>query len=275
MYPTRKTGITLTAGVLLGSLLSFPQGLLASPLSAAVAMQSTAPGAENSIAAVADVQKQLNKKQFQNVKITVDDGVATLAGTVDLYEYKAEAEKRAHKAKGISAIRNEIQVAGSNASDADLKKNLLEKLEYDRVGYGNAFNAIALDVQNGTVTLAGHARTYVDKDSALSLVSTYPGVKDVVDNIQVDPVSIMDDQTRIAVYRAVYSFPSLQKYATDPGKPIRISVQNGNVELYGVVLNKADKDAANIRANAVPNVFSVKNYLQVANESNEKIGGSQ
>ena len=275
MYPTRKTGITLTAGVLLGSLLSFPQGLLASPLSAAVAMQSTAPGAENSIAAVADVQKQLNKKQFQNVKITVDDGVATLTGTVDLFEYKAEAEKRAHKAKGISAIRNEIQVAGSNASDTDLKKNLLEKLEYDRVGYGNAFNAIALDVQNGTVTLAGHARTYVDKDSALSLVSTYPGVKDVVDNIQVDPVSIMDDQTRIAVYRAVYSFPSLQKYATDPGKPIRISVQNGNVELYGVVLNKADKDAANIRANAVPNVFSVKNYLQVANESNEKIGGSQ
>ena len=270
MHPNRKTGTMLAAAVMVGSLLSLPQ-VYASPLVGVSSMQA----AEAESPASAEVQKQFNKKQFQNVKVTVDDGVATLTGTVTLYEYKEDADKRAHKAKGVSAVRNEIQVAGNMVPDDQLKKNLLEKLEYDRVGYGNAFNAISLDVQNGAVTLGGHARTDVDKDSALALVSTYPGVKDVVDNIQVDPVSMMDDQTRLAVYRSVYSFPSLQKYATDPGKPIRISVQSGNVELYGVVLNQADKDAANIRANQVPGVFSVKNYLQVANASNEKAGGSQ
>lgn len=270
MLPTRKTGAFLIAGVMAGSLLSFPQGLLASPLAGVSAMQAAAPDAESSTAA--EVQKRLDKKQFQNVKVSVNDGVATLTGTVDLYEYKADADKRTHKVKGVTAVRNEIQIAGASVSDEELKKNLLEKLEYDRVGYGNAFNSISLSVQNGTVTLGGHARTDVDKDSALSLVSTYPGVKDVIDDIQVDPVSIMDDQTRLRVYRAVYSYPSLQKYAMDPGKPIRISVQNGNVELYGVVLNKSDKEAANIRANQVPGVFSVKNYLQVVNDSNEKPG---
>jgi osmotically-inducible protein OsmY len=51
--------------------------------------------------------------------------------------------------------------------------------------------------------------------------------------------------------------------------PIRVSVQNGNVELYGMVDSEADKNAAFIRANGVPGVFSVKNYLQVANQPGE------
>jgi osmotically-inducible protein OsmY len=80
----------------------------------------------------------------------------------------------------------------------------------------------------------------------------------------------MDDQIRLAVARAVYGYATLNKYAIDPGKPIRISVRNGNVELYGTVDSKADKDTAFIRANGVPGVFSVKNYLQVAGQPAEQ-----
>jgi osmotically-inducible protein OsmY len=109
----------------------------------------------------------------------------------------------------------------------------------------------------------------VDRDSAVALVSTYPGVKEVVNEIEVDPTSILDDQIRLRVARAVYGYPSLNKYAIDPGKPIRISVQNGNVSLYGMVDSQADKETANIRANGVSGVFSVKNYLQVANQQGE------
>jgi hyperosmotically inducible protein len=72
------------------------------------------------------------------------------------------------------------------------------------------------------------------------------------------------------VARAVYGFTALNKYALDPAKPIRISVQNGNVELYGVVDSEADKDVAYMRANGVPGVFSVKNYLQVAGQPAER-----
>ncbi|PWT73144.1 MAG: phospholipid-binding protein [Proteobacteria bacterium] len=214
-----------------------------------------------------DAQSKLDKKQFKDVKVSVDaNGIATLSGTVELYEYKADADKRVHKVKGVKGVRNEIEVGGASVSDQELQQKLQEKLQYDRVGYGNAFNAIGVRVQNGVVTLGGHARTDVDKDSALALVSTYPGVKDVNDEIQVDPVSIMDDQLRLAVARAVYGYPTLNKYAIDPAKPIRISVQNGNVELYGTVDSNADRDTANIRANGVPGVFSVKNYIQVAGQ---------
>ncbi|MGA9063700.1 MAG: BON domain-containing protein [Terracidiphilus sp.] len=56
----------------------------------------------------------------------------------------------------------------------------------------------------------------------------------------------------------------------DPAKPIRISVQNGNVELCGVVGSEADKETAYMRANSVPGVFSAKNYLQVAGQPAER-----
>jgi hyperosmotically inducible protein len=265
MFRTMRFNRTavLTA-TLAGTLLSLPQISLAAGRSLGAAAQ-----AESGDGVSSEAMSKLNKKQFKDVKVNVENGVATLTGSVDLYEYKSEADRRIHKVKGVKAVRNDIEVAGPSVPDQQLRDKLVEKLQYDRVGYGNAFNAIGVNVQNGAVTLSGHARTDVDKDSALSLVSTYPGVKDVVDDVEVDPVSIMDDQTRMAVARAVYGYPSLNKYSIDPAKPIRISVQNGHVELNGVVDTKADKDVANIRANGVPGVFSVQNNLQVANQPEE------
>jgi len=239
MIATRYSSRTaLVASLLAGALLSLPHGSFAAP-PLPLAASGAAAQQDNPVAG--EVQSKLNKSQFKDVKVSVDNGIATLSGTVDLYEYKVDADKRVHKVKGVTAVRNEIQVAGPNIPDQELQAKLGEKLAYDRVGYGNAFNSITLNVQNGVVTLGGHARTDVDKDSALALVSTYPGVKDVVGDIEVDPVSIMDDQTRLQVARAVYGYPSLNKYAIDPAKPIRISVQSGHVELYGMVDSQADK----------------------------------
>jgi osmotically-inducible protein OsmY len=255
------------AATLSGVLLSLSQASSAAQPKALFSGETAVAQSDNP--AVSDAAARLNKKQYHDVKVSVENGIATLTGSVDLYEYKADAEKRVHKAKGITAVRNLIEVAGPTVSDETLKEKLSEKLTYDRVGYGNAFNAIGIGVQNGVVTMGGHARTDVDKDSALALVSTYPGVKDVVDEIEVDPASIMDDQTRLQVARAIYGYTSLNKYAIDPAKPIRISVQNGHVELYGVVDTQADKDTAFMRASGVSGVFSVKNYLQVAGQPTE------
>ena len=245
--------------------------VLAAALFAALLTLSNVASAAQAQDVSAAVHSKLNKSQYKDVQVNVDaNGVATLTGTVSLYEYKADADKNVHKVKGVTAVRNDIQVAGPSVSDSQLEKSLGEKLAYDRVGYGVAFVAIGVTVNNGVATLSGHARWDPDKDSALALVSTTPGVKDVVDDIQVDPVSMMDDQIRLQVARAIYGYAPLQTYAMDPAKPIRISVQNGNVELYGVVMNKIDKQLAYMQAMHVPNVFSVKNYIQVASEQNEK-----
>jgi hyperosmotically inducible periplasmic protein len=260
----RRNPAAFALAVLAGALLAMPQvsWAAASPNPAldSAAAQSTSQR---------DAEARLNKSQFDNVRVSVSNGIATLTGNVQLYEYKADAARRVLRAKGVQAVRDLIQVGGPNISDKQLQDKLVEQLTYDRVGYGNAFNAISVAVNNGVVTLGGHARTYVDRNSALALVDTTPGVKDVIDNVQVDPVSLMDDQIRLEVARAIYGYPFLQKYAIDPAKPIRISVQNGHVSLYGVVDSQADKNAAFLRANGVPGVFGVKNYLQVANQPTE------
>ena len=213
----------------------------------------------------ADVAKALDKKQFADVKVAVQNGVVSLTGSVAVYSAKEDADKKAHHRKNVKGVENRIEVAGPVLEDQQLRNKLAEKLSYDRVGYGTtAFNALTIGVQNGVVTLGGTAYGPVDKDSALSLVANYPGVKDVVDNIEVAPVSPMDDRIRLAEARAIYGAPQLNKYALDPAKPIRITVVNGNVTLVGVVDTQADKDVANIRANQVPGVFKVVNNLQVA-----------
>jgi hyperosmotically inducible protein len=244
--------------------------VIAAPHSMAAMAQSVDAGKDNQI--LADVtNKALGKSKFKDVKATVQNGIVTLTGTVDVYDTKADADKRVHRIKNVKAVENEIEVAGPDIPDNELQNKLIKAIEYDRVGYGTtAFNAIGVNVQNGVVTLSGTAYGPVDADSAVAVAANTKGVKDVVNDIQVDPVSPMDDRIRIAVFRSVYGFPSLNKYAIDPGKPIRISVQNGNVTLYGVVDSKADKDAAGIRANTVPGVFHVTNNLVVAGQEGKQ-----
>lgn len=219
----------------------------------------------------AEVHKALDNKRFQNVAASVHGPEVVLTGSVDNYAAKEEADNRVHHVKGVKGVENEIQVAGPRVEDTELRDKLAKALSYDRVGYGTTpFNSLTIGVHDGVVTLGGTVYGPPDKDSALSLVANTPGVKDIVDNIGVAPVSPMDDRLRLELARAIYGTPQLQKYAMDPAKPIRITVVNGNVVLSGVVDSKMDHDVAGLRANGVPGVFKVINNLQVASDQASK-----
>lgn len=214
------------------------------------------------------VTEQLQKRQrFSGVSAAVEDGIVTLSGKVDLLIDKENAEKRVRKVKTVDGVRNHIQVAGKTVSDRELRETLSNKLRYDRIGYGIVFNSLTLAVDDGSVTVGGNVRDYPDRDSAIAILETTPGVKDIVDEIDVAPTSIYDDDLRIRLARAIYGQPSLQLYARDPQAPIRIVVKGGNVELAGVVLSDADRQMAYMRASAVPGVFSVQNNLVVASSA--------
>jgi hyperosmotically inducible periplasmic protein len=212
-----------------------------------------------------DVSKYLqSKKEFQGVKSSVDDQIVTLTGSVNLYNDKLNLEKKVKRMKNVDGVRNHVDVQ-SNVPDAQLQQSLSDKLRYDRVGFGIAFNALTLGVQNGVVTIGGSVHDYPSKDSALAIAATTPGVKDIVDNIEVASTSIFDDDLRLKLFRAIYGSPTLQRYAMDPQKPIRIVVDNGKVTLLGVVDSDMDKQIAGVQANSVPGVFNVDNQLLVLN----------
>lgn len=130
--------------------------------------------------------------------------------------------------------------------------------------YFGVFDYIAFKVDGGTVTLLGQVVRPTLKSDSENAVKRIEGVEKVDNQIEVLPPSSMDDKLRIALFRAIYQYPSLQKYELGVQKPIRIIVKNGRVTLEGIVDSDADKNLANIRANSVPGIFAVTNNLQVS-----------
>lgn len=129
--------------------------------------------------------------------------------------------------------------------------------------YYGVFDDLAYRVDGNKVTLFGEVTRPTLKSDAGRVVQKIEGVQSVTNNIEVLPLSPNDDQIRRAVYHAIYSQPGLDMYSLRAVPTIHIIVKNGNVILRGAVGNQGDKDRANIAANGVPGVFSVKNELVV------------
>jgi hyperosmotically inducible protein len=129
----------------------------------------------------------------------------------------------------------------------------------------SVFDNLAYKVEGDKVTLYGQVTRPTLKSDAENVVKGVEGVSTVVNNIEVLPASPMDDQLRRALYRAIYGETGLSRYSIQAVPSIHIIVKNGNVTLEGAVDSEADKNLAGIRANQVPNVFSVKNNLVVSN----------
>jgi hyperosmotically inducible protein len=134
--------------------------------------------------------------------------------------------------------------------------------------YG-VFDNLAYKVDpDGTVTLFGQVTRPTLKSDAENAVKHIEGVEKVVNNIEVLPTSMVDDQIRRAAYRAIYGNEVLSQYQMRAVPPIHIIVKNGHITLEGVVAREMDKQIAGMQANSVPGVFSVTNNLVV--EDSEK-----
>jgi len=117
---------------------------------------------------------------------------------------------------------------------------------------------------DGTVILKGQVVRPTLKSDAKARVMKLEGATQVVDNIEVLPLSTFDDQLRVALYRRIFNFNSpLFRYGTFSIPPIHIIVSNGHVVLKGIVANKGDSQLAYFAAGQVANVFDLKNELQV------------
>jgi hyperosmotically inducible periplasmic protein len=243
--------------------------LMVGVLSATLVAQAAAATRYDNQIQTTLTQKLETKTQFREVRSNVDDGIVTLTGTVDLYQRKLDAAKLARKTANVQGVRNLITVAGPNVPDAQLEQKLAKKLRYVRSGYDITFDYFALGVKDGVVTVEGQDRTGVGRDEALADIANMPGVRDVIANISLEPVSIMDDGLRVRAARAIYRDSVLSKYAMDPARPIRIIVDNGHVTLYGSVDSMMDKTVAGIRANQLFGAFSVDNKLVVEKDSGQ------
>jgi hyperosmotically inducible periplasmic protein len=162
------------------------------------------------------------------------------------------------------ALLAQYSVAQQNSQQRIQKEVRHELLMLPYLG---VFDNLAYKVDGSTVTLMGQVTRPTLKTDSERVVKGIEGVEKVDNQIEVLPPSTMDDQLRRRLYRAIYGYPSLQKYALGVQQPIRIIVKSGRVTLEGVVDNEGDKNTAGIRANGVSGIFSVTNNLQVVKPS--------
>ena len=139
--------------------------------------------------------------------------------------------------------------------------------------YYSVFDWLQAEVKpDGTVRLMGEVTRPTIKDDAEKRVKKLEAVNQVIDDIEVLPLSPMDDDLRIALYRAIFNFNTpLFRYATQSVPPIHIIVKNGHVTLKGVVLSQSDSQLAYMAAQGVPGAFEVRNELMIEQRLDEKV----
>ncbi len=168
---------------------------------------------------------------------------------------------------GMGMMASVLSFSAQNALASEQGTERLDKQvkhELNMLPYVNAFDYLTFTVdENNNVTLSGEVTSPMLKSDAGNVVKRIEGVERVNNQIQVLPVSFMDDGLRRRLFRTIYGYPGLQKYALGVQKPIRIIVDRGHVTLMGVVDSQMDKNIAGMRANGVPGTFSVDNQLKV------------
>lgn len=161
----------------------------------------------------------------------------------------------------VVMLTTTMAFAGNDPVLASINNQVRHKLVM--LPYLGVFDNLTYRVDGDVVTLSGQVTRPTLKTDAGRVVKRIAGVEKVDNQIEVLPVSHHDDRLRRSLYRAIYGYTPLNRYAMPVLKPIRIIVKNGNVTLEGVVDNQADKNMVNIRANGVHGAFSVTNNLRV------------
>jgi hyperosmotically inducible protein len=161
----------------------------------------------------------------------------------------------------VAVLTTTMTFAQNDPAAARINKEVRHELVM--LPYLDVFDNLAYRVDGSCVTLVGQVTRPILKTNAEKVVKGIEGVDKVDNQIELLPLSSHDDRLRRSLYRAIYGYPSMNRYALPVIKPIRIIVKNGNVTLEGVVDNQADKNIANIRANGVHGVFSVTNNLRI------------
>jgi hyperosmotically inducible protein len=180
-------------------------------------------------------------------------------------------------AGGISASAQKapVRLGTPDSRDVNRVEALKEEVRHQLVTlpYYTVFDWLQAEVKpDGTVTLMGEVTRPTLKDDAAQRVKKLESATRVVNNIEVLPLSPMDDQLRIAAYRALFRYDSpLFRYGTQSVPPIHIIMKNGHLTLRGVVANQMDSQLAETAARGVSGVFEVKNELQVEGRVDEKV----
>jgi hyperosmotically inducible protein len=132
------------------------------------------------------------------------------------------------------------------------------------------FDNVESQINDGVVVLHGKVTMPYKSKDLEKRVAKVDGVRQVINKLEVLPVSQFDDRLRVQIARAIYSNPNFRGAYSFANPPIHIVVDRGRVTLEGVVNNQVDRMLAmSIATNFVS--FDVKNQLKTVAEAKAEL----
>jgi hyperosmotically inducible protein len=206
------------------------------------------------------IERRLLDQNVQGVNVTVLDGIAALSGTVSSRWAKDQAIQSAWTVKDVKDVVNALTIRRGE-SDQAVGEAVAARLE--RYVFFTVFDDVNVVVADGVVTLTGHVTMLYKAMAMAQLAARIEGVQDVVDAIELLPVSGSDDQIRYTTALRIYGDPLFWNYAIQVDPPIHIVVEDGHVTLTGVVATDVERRKAERIARDVLGVQHVKNELRL------------
>jgi hyperosmotically inducible protein len=164
-------------------------------------------------------------------------------------------------APAIAGDRNLKPTSVAETTDEQIARNVTHAIRLYS-GY-EIFDWVEGNVQNGVVTLTGAVRLPWSQKDYTTLAQRIPGVTSVRNEIRVLPLSTYDDQIRRAAARSIYRDPQFAQYAMQANPSVHILVENGRIELKGIVANSMDRRLVADRVRHSITAFELTNNLEI------------
>lgn len=192
-----------------------------------------------------------------DLSVDVRERAATLEGSVNSYPQKAAAERAAKRARGLQAVRSNINVAlppHAVRSDEELAGEVQQALVIDVL---IPHERVEVSVDGGRVRLAGEVRSGIERRAVEQVVEILIGVRGIDNLISVRPGVEPAQRLGARVEDALGHDPILR------GDRIRVETLEDVVIMRGRVRSLAEQDEAEQAAALVPGVRAVRNELKV------------
>ena len=209
------------------------------------------------------IESKLDDASYKGIDVSVTKSVVTLSGVVSSVGLKERAAKNAMDVAGISGVSNNLRVDAGDLDDSKLVTEASRRIR--RYPYYTIFDYLELSSVNGHLVVRGQVTQPWRRADVGRILEMVPGVRSLENEVEVLPLSGMDDSIRQQVAAAIYRNPVLSRYSVRANPPIHIIVKNGNVVLTGFVHTTLEKSVAERAARFAAIYFSLDNQLQVEN----------
>ena len=120
----------------------------------------------------------------ERILSTVSDGWVTLEGQVDRWQQRDDAGQCVERLNGVRGVTNRIEVKPPSLDAVGIKTSIENALARRAA---REAKRIHVSVKEGVVTLEGTVDSWAEKNSLGQLAQYSPGVRCLVNRIQVDP----------------------------------------------------------------------------------------